>query len=271
MIRRSDKGRKGAELQLLLAIALVLLGSVGWLSIGREATAADGGPGIELGFVPVDTLHFAAEGRITGLTFMGPDTLAILTDLADSLSESGDREVRLTFQDSVGAVIRIEDFTGVLDRGLAYDGEFLWSCGDADDGSSIIYKIEADTLKLEEAYNAPGHRPCGMCWDGTYVWIGDRDAGRVDRFDPEAGEITRSVVTPGFSPFGLAWDGAFMWVTDSGTGRLYRLSGSRRRWSATIDTDSFIFRGLDVLLLHDGESFWYVPPGENLAIRVLFI
>ena len=33
-------------------------------------------------------------------------------------------------------------------------------------------------------------------------------------------------------------------------------------------TDSYMMRGEDVLLLHDGESFWYVPEGENMAVRI---
>ena len=151
-----------------------------------------------------------------------------------------------------GSVLAREDFRGVLDRALAWDGEFLYGCGDAPDGSSILYQIGVDSLKVAEAYDVPGHRPSGMCYDGEFVWISDRDSGRVDRFDPETGAITRSAVTPGFSPFGLAWDGRDMWVTDSGTGRLYRLAGGRRRWTATADAHVFMFRGQDVLLLTQG-------------------
>ena len=225
---------------------------------------------LEISFTVIDTLVLPGPGNVTGMTWMGPDTLVVLTEIPDTLSESGDREVRMIFQDSLGVVFRVEDFTGVLDRTLAWDGEFFWGCGDAQDGSSILYQIEADTLRVEEAYNTPGHRPVGMCWDGRFLWITDRDSGRVDRFDPEVKEITRSVVTPGFSPFGLTWDGLYMWVTDSGTGRMYRLAGSRRSWSATVDTESFLFRGRDVRLLHDGESFWYIPAQDSLAYQIRF-
>ncbi len=225
------------------------------------------GPEVAVSFNRIDTLQLPTPGTITGLTWMGPDTLVVLNDIPDSLSQSGDREVRLIFQDRAGKVLRTEDFTGVLHRGLAWDGEFLFSCGDAKDGSSIIYRIEPDTLMVDEAFDAPGNHPCGMCYDGRFIWITDRDTGRVDRFDNEAGEITRSVVTPGFSPYGVAFDGKYMWVTDSGTGRMYRLTGARRHWSATVDTDSYMQRGDDVLLLHDGNSFWYLPEGENQAVR----
>lgn len=225
---------------------------------------------LELSFSVIDTLFIPTEGFITGMTWMGPDTLAVLADIPDTLSTSGDREVILILRDRAGEILSREDFTGVLDRTLAWDGEFLWSCGDARDGSSILYQIEPDTLRVEEAFDTPGHHPVGMCWDGRFLWITDRDSGRVDRFDPEVKEITRSVITPGFSPFGLAWDGLSMWVTDSGTGRMYRLAGSRRSWNATVDTESFLFRGQDVHLLHDGQSFWYLPAGSQEALQIRF-
>jgi len=227
-------------------------------------------PDLVLSFTTQDSMSLGDEGIIAGITWMGPDTLAVLEDIPDSVSRSGDREVRLVFRDRSGDILLKEDFSGVLDRGLAWDGEYLYSCGDADDGSSILYQIQVDTLQVAEAFDAPGHRPSGMCFDGRFVWLTDRDTGRVDRFDPEAGAITRSAVTPGFSPFGVAWDGRDMWVTDSGTGRLYRLTGSRRSWSATVDSESFLFRGQDILLLDDGVTFWYVIPQERVAVRVLF-
>jgi sugar lactone lactonase YvrE len=227
-------------------------------------------PDMVLSFAERDSLPLPEMGQVTGLTFMGPDTLVVLTDTPDSLSDSGDREVLLVFQDREGGVFFQEDFTGVLDRGLAWDGEFLYSSGDAPDGSSILYQLRVDTLQVEEAFDAPGHRPTAMAYDGRYVWITDRDSGKIDRFDPEVGEITRTAQAPGFSPFGLAYDGNNLWVTDSGTGRMYRLSGSRLRWSATVDPHSYLHRDQNVLLLHDGQNFWYLPAGGAKAVNFIF-
>ncbi len=254
-----------------LPVLLIGFCCAGAVAPAGTALAADKeAPELTLSFTTLDTMALGDYGRIAGITWMGPDTLVVLEDIPDSVSESGDREVRMVFRDTQGVILGMEDFSGVLDRALAWDGEFLYSCGDADDGSSILYQIRVDTLQVEEVFDAPGHRPSAMCFDGRYVWITDRDSGRVDRFDPEAGEITRSAVTPGFSPFGVAWDGRNIWVTDSGTGRLYRLSGSRLDWSATVDTESFLFRGKDVLLLNDERTFWYVLPQERVAVELRF-
>jgi len=226
-----------------------------------------------MSFVSGDTLVLPSPGKIAGVAWLGPDTLAVLLDVADTLSNSGEREMHLVFQDTAGVVFRDEDFSGVLDRALAWDGEFIWSCGDADDGSSILYKVGVDSLdvwQVAEAYDTPGHRPCDMCYDGRFIWITDRDSGRIDRFDPEVEEITRSAVTPGFSPCGVAWDGRQVWLSDAGTGLMYRLSGSRRTWSATVDSESFMHRGEDVLLLAVEGDFWYIPAGQNIAVGIRF-
>lgn len=236
---------------------------------GMAAAAAAATPTTVVGFAPLDSLPLP-PGVVTGMSWKGPDTLAVLIDLPDSLSEDGRPRMLLSYQDAAGVVLHQEDFTGTLARGLTYDGEFLWSCGDETDGASAIFKIDPDTLNVEEAFATPGHAPSALCFDGRNIWISDRDAGRIDRLDPETGKITRSVTTPGFSPFGMAWDGRYLWLTDSGTGRLYRLVGSRRVWNATVDTASFAYRGRDVLLLHDGRSLWYLPQGESQAVRVSF-
>ena len=257
------------ELVILMILVTVvgLVGVASVVSVAPMALAAT--PTTVVSFAPVDSLPLP-PGLVTGMTWKGPDTLAVLIDLPDSLSESGRPQILLSYQDRDGVILRQEDFTGTLARGLTYDGEFLWGCGDDDNGASIIFKIDPDTCTVQEAYPTPGHAPSALCFDGRYVWISDRDSGRIDRLDPKTGRITRSVMTPGFSPFGIAWDGRYLWLTDSGTGRLYRLVGSRRVWNATADTASFQFRGRDVLLLHDGRSLWYLPGGETQAVRVAF-
>ncbi len=269
---QNQRGLSRRSLSLSLTVLLgvgLLLGAVSEAPAQREGNDPDQ----TVHFTELDTLALPPLGKVVGISWMGPDTLAVLMDVADTLSTSGEREMHLVFQDTAGVVFRNEDFSGVLDRALAWDGEFLWSCGDADDGSSILYKIGVDSLdvwQVDEAYNTPGHRPSDMCYDGRFVWITDRDSGRVDRFDPEVEDITRSALTPGFSPFGVGWDGRNMWLTDAGTGLMYRVSGSRRTWSATIDPESFMHRGENVLLMSEGARFWYLPAGQNIAVGIRF-
>ncbi|MFH1843072.1 MAG: hypothetical protein ABIF77_07665 [bacterium] len=210
------------------------------------------------------------EGVTRGLAWLNTERIVVLTEMPDSLSASGRREVTLTYQDRLGNVTRAEDFTGTLSRGLTYDGKYLWSCGDDRDGQSLIYKIEGDTCFVAEVYSTPGHLPCGTAWDGDSVWAADRDSGRLDRFDVDDGSVTRSVLTPGFSPYGVAHDGQYTWVSDSGTGRLYRLRGAYCHWNATVEVTTFCYPGRDVVLGCDGTFLWYVVAGERQAYQVRF-
>ena len=231
-------------------------------------------PDLLVSFAPIDSLPLP-PGRVTGMAWMGPDTLALLVQIPDDQSPDGQAEaepsqVLLMYQSRRGEILRRVDFSGTLLRGLAYDGTFLWSCGEDENGGGVVFEIHPDTCQIDRSFPTPGHAPSGICWDGTYIWITDRDSRHIDRLDTDSGKVLRSILAPGFSPFGLAFDGQNMWVTDSGTGRLYRLSGMRHRWSATADLQSFLLRGRDVLLLHDGTSLWYLPVGDPQAVRVEF-
>lgn len=225
-------------------------------------------PDLLVSFTAVDSL-LLPPGRVTGMAWMGPDTVALLVQIPGRLQEREPSRVLLTYQNRHGEILRQVDFTGKLRRGLAYDGQFLWSCGQDEDGGGLVFEIDPDTCNVERSLPTPGHAPSGLCWDGTHLWVSDRDSRRIDRLDTTSGEVLRSVVAPAFTPYGLAYDGQNLWVTDSGTGRLYRLSGSRYHWSATADLESFLMRGRDVLLLHDGTSFWYLPVGDERAVRVV--
>jgi sugar lactone lactonase YvrE len=210
------------------------------------------------------------DGEVRGLAWVDGRRLAVLSAISDSQTPSGARSVTLIFIDRSGAPLRRQDFTGTLARGLAFDGEFFWSCGDERDGGSLLYKIDGDTLNVEESFPTPGHHPCGVAWDGESVWVVDRDTGRLDRFDPDKGDVTRSILTPGFSPYGLAHDGRFAWVADSGTGRLYRLAGARGKWDGTVDADAFSFRGRDLVMTYSNGFMWFSYKDKAVAYQLIF-
>jgi streptogramin lyase len=231
------------------------------------ARAEDPLPSTPLAMARVDSVHIAVAGRVTGLAWLGADTLAVLV-VGEEPLEGGRAQAQLVLQSRSGRVWRREDVTGVLDRTLAWDGRELWSCGDVEGGNSQLYRLDPALLTVRGSYPTPGHRPAGMCSDGRFLWLADRDAGRLARFDPALNEFTRVSSTPGFSPCGLAWDGRNLWLTDVGTGRLYRLSGSRRAWSGTVEASDFLSRGRPVLLAHDGRDLWILAEGAGWLVRV---
>ena len=222
----------------------------------------------ELRLVPGDSLALP-PGEATGLTWVGRDTLALLMVRAADQSEQAHSRIFLLACDRAGSVHWQVEFSGVLSRGLAWDGEFFWSCGDDREGGSLLFKIRADTVAIVASYPTPGHRPTALAYDGRWLWLTDRDLARIDRIDPQNGELTRSVNAPGFSPGGLAWDGRAFWVADAGTGLLTRLRGARLQEQHTVAADDWFLRGRDTLLSHDGRSLWILPAGSPHLLQVL--
>ncbi len=215
-----------------------------------------------------DSLHLAT-GHITGLTWAGADTLALLVTQPDSAAGHSRQPVMLVVRSVAGSIHWQADFTAVLARGLAWDGEFFYSCGDDREGGSLLYKIDPREAAVVAAYPTPGHRPMALAFDGRWLWLTDRDLARIDRLDPVNGELTRSVAAPGFSPGGLAWDGRSFWVTDAGTGLLTRLRGARLQQRDAVAADDWFARGRDTLLAHDGRYLWLLPEGSTCLRRVL--
>jgi len=233
------------------------------------AAAAIAAPADEIEVTRVDSLAVAA-GEIRGLAWLDDHRYVALVAEPDTVADRPPLSTALTWFDARGDIVRREDFTGTLSRGLAFDGKYLWSLGDAtSEAEAALYKIESDTLFVDAVYPTPGHRPCGLAWDGRYVWLVDRDRGRLDSFDPETEEISRSQLTPAFSPCGLAWDGRSLWNCDSGTGRLYRLARGGA-WSGTVGREGFDYRGRDVMLAWDGTALWAVPQPGGVAYRLRF-
>jgi sugar lactone lactonase YvrE len=206
-------------------------------------------------------------GEVTGLCWAGRDTLAVL--VATDAGAGSRPAVVLAALDRMGGVYWQADFSGVLARGLAWDGERFWSCGDDREGGSLLYKVDPAGPEVVAAYPLAGHRPTALAFDGRWLWVADRDLARIDRLEPENGQATRSVNAPGFSPGGLAWDGGSFWVADAGTGLLLRLRGSRLEQRLAVAAADWFARGGDTLLCHDGRHLWILAPGSSALRRAL--
>lgn len=239
-------------------LALAAL-AAGLVPLGASAASAAAIP------AAADSVPLPA-GEARGLAWLDGATLAVLT--ARPGGEGRRERVVLVVQDRTGAEQRRADLSGTACGGLAYDGSSLWTAGEAEGGGSLLHRLDPTTLQVVESYSAPGHRPAGVAWDGTALWLCDRDSGLLVRFDPAGGEIVREGRAPAFSPQGLAWDGARLVVGDFGTGRLYRV-GPGLELEGTVPEGVFSQRGAPIALAWRGGSLWVAPAGAGRAYELI--
>ena len=220
-----------------------------------------------LGLAVGDTLELT-RGELRGLAWLDDGTAVALVAASTADSVGADGPVTLQWLAPGGAVIREHDVTGMLSRGLAFDGKWFWSLGDASaERPATLYKIESDTLFVAEEYPTPGHRPRDLAWADDGLWLVDRDRGRLDRFDPETEEVTRSYATTAFSPTGVAGDGRDLWISDLATGLIYRLNSGGTRWTGTVAASDWFSRGQELQLHWRDGSLLVTPAGTGRIIR----
>ena len=86
-----------------------------------------------------------------------------------------------------------------------------------------------------QRFAAPGSSPCGLAWDGAYLWVGDDATDTIYKLDPADGRVLSSFRSPGLDPRGLAWDGVSLWHSDNATHKLYKLDRAAGAVVSTLD------------------------------------
>jgi len=118
----------------------------------------------------------------------------------------------------------------------------------------------------------PGIFPTGLCFDGNYLWVADRETDKLYQINPRTGKIIHTIESPGYWPMGLAWDGKYLWNADY-----------RGRTDKSEDLDGMIFKIdpkdgtiLKTLqspakspkgLTFDGKYFWCIDDVKDKIIQ----
>ncbi len=167
-----------------------------------------------------DSLSFGVIGQTAGWIPSPDATPRGLAYDGEALWVCGDSTDQLYRIDGGGNVLMVVDTPTVWSDGLTYDGEFLWH------GSSYldrIYKLDPADGGMETYFNSPGGRPDGLAFDGTALWHADYDLDRIYRIHIN-GSVLGAFDAPGPNPNGLTFDGTHLWNADSESRTLYRLT-----------------------------------------------
>jgi hypothetical protein len=122
------------------------------------------------------------------------------------------KALNLTDQSYVGSFVAPD---GAI-RGLTFDGTNLWAANSGDGNSTFgdkIWKLNASTGAVLGMYDAPGlSSPCGMTWDGFYLWHSDFGTDLVYKIDPATMAVLKTLPAPNGLIGDLAWDGEYLYA-----------------------------------------------------------
>ena len=93
-------------------------------------------------------------------------------------------------------------------RGLAYDGFYLWAANSGDGNSmygSKIYRLDADSGTVINTYSGIVNHPCGLAWDGQYLWHSAYIGGMIFQLDTFGLSVVKTFAAPNTHPFDLTF------------------------------------------------------------------
>ncbi len=128
----------------------------------------------------------------------------------------------------------------------------------------LINSSQAKIGDVQLSLSAPGSFATGLCFDGKYLWVADRQTDLLYQIDPKTGAQLQSLPAPGFSPTGLAWDGTHLWVVDDKELLLYRINPATGEAEKIIE--AYTRNPKDICW--DGRLLWMVDDKMDLILSI---
>ncbi|MFO0566256.1 MAG: glutamine cyclotransferase [Polyangiaceae bacterium] len=141
-------------------------------------------------------------------------------------------------------------------HGVTYDGQnVVFVHGD---GGELV-KLGADGS--ERGRLSISGADAGVAFDGTHLWV---VAGqRIQRVDPESGEVLGSIPAPDEHTTGLAWQSGALWAGSFRGQKLYKLDAESGKVLRTLESDRFV-TGVS---FSEGELWHGTYEGEGEEVR----
>lgn len=109
-----------------------------------------------------------------------------------------------------GAVTVLSSLLGASPRGIAFDGQRIWTANLGSPGSVSIISLDGNTVtNCTTGFSAPQ----GIVFDGANIWVTDTGDGKLKKLDSNGNVIAS--VTVGSSPRFPMFDGTNIWVPNN--------------------------------------------------------
>lgn len=140
---------------------------------------------------------------------------------------------------------------------LLWADSFLWT---ANAFAGTVTKVAPDGKV--EADIPVGKGPLALAFDGSSLWIANKEGKSLVRMDPVAAQVAATVALAG-EPLALIFDGRWLWVALGDLGQVVQIDPKTGTVGAQVDT-----RSDPSALAFDGESLWAAAPKAGKVFRI---
>jgi hypothetical protein len=211
-------------------------------------------------FASTVTRVHASDGKILG-TWTGanfPSSICVAKGKVFITSASSPGKLyRIAPNAAPGAVTVGATDLGAQARGIAYDGERIWT---ADYSGSVSLVSINSPLPWPVSIKSDGFsHPAGILYDGNFMWVTDAGDDMLKRLDPI--DATVSLVVPvGDNPQSPVFDGANIWVPNRDSNSITVVRAATGAVLATLTGNGLAqpvavaFDGERILITNQGDS-----------------
>ncbi|MHA2181969.1 MAG: right-handed parallel beta-helix repeat-containing protein [Promethearchaeota archaeon] len=126
----------------------------------------------------------------------------------------GDRQNFIQINLTSGNVTEYENNDLINPNGLAYDGEYFWTC------DIVLYELfkfkinSSGILEVNDSYTLPSEvgSAFGVATDNTYIYLSGSDGSKLFKLD-KSGILLETITLSGGQIYGvLTWTGSYFWA-----------------------------------------------------------
>ena len=120
-------------------------------------------------------------------------------DVADGYARNFLVPHGLALKASDGAILQTVSVGGGGPTGIAFDGTYIWTANDRDDGNAVTKIRASDGVPLDTFVVGSG--PSGVAFDGANIWVANSGDGTVIKLRASDG-ASLGTFAVGLSPAG---------------------------------------------------------------------